>query len=78
IADLPQSIDGIEPVGNGDFILTAWSGYIFYVSAGGLVETLLDTHEEKSNTADIGFDAVKRILYVPTFFAKKIIAFQLK
>ena len=39
IAKLPQSIDGIEPVGNGDFILTAWPGYIFYVSANGSVET---------------------------------------
>lgn len=78
IADLPQAIDGIEPVGNGDFILTAWSGYIFYVSAGGLVETLLETHGDKINTADIGFDPVKKVLYVPTFYGKKIIAYQLK
>ena len=78
IADLPQGIDGIEPVGNGDFLLTAWSGYIFYVTAAGKVETLLETHEDKINAADIGYDPVKRILYVPTFFAKRIVAYQLK
>ena len=77
IADVSQSIDGIEPVGNGDFIVTSWVGYIFYVSANGHVETLLDTHDKKMNTADIGFDQAKRILYVPTFNAKKIIAYRL-
>lgn len=78
IADLPQGIDGIEPVGNGDFIVTAWSGYIFYVTAAGAVETLLESHNEKMNTADIGYDPVKRILYVPTFNAKKVVAYKLK
>lgn len=47
VAEVSQSIDGIEPVGNGDFILTSWGGYIFYVSTNGNVETLLDTHLEK-------------------------------
>ncbi|MEJ7588494.1 MAG: ATP-binding protein [Ferruginibacter sp.] len=47
IANLPEGIDGIEPVGNGDFILTSWGGYIFYVTSSGKVETLLDTHMEK-------------------------------
>jgi hypothetical protein len=79
LADIPQSIDGIEPVGNtGDFIVTAWAGYIFYVTADGKVEQLLDTHEQKMNTADIGYDTTKRIIYVPTFNAKKIVAYSLK
>jgi len=30
IAEVAQGIDGIEPIGNGDFILTAWGGYIWY------------------------------------------------
>lgn len=77
IAELPQGIDGIEPVGNGDFILTAWVGYIYYVYADGRFETLLETHLEKKNTADIGFDQVKRILYVPTFGGKTVAAYKL-
>ena len=78
IADVSQAIDGIEPVGNGDFIVTSWIGYIFYVTAGGHVETLLNSTSEKMNTADIGFDQAKRILYVPTFNARKIVAYQVK
>lgn len=78
IAEVTQGIDGIEPVGNGDFILTAWGGYIWYVYADGRVETLLETHAQKKNTADIGYDAQKRILYVPTFNAKTVAAYSLK
>jgi len=75
---VPQGIDGIEPVGNGDYILTAWAGYIFYVNADGRIETLLDTHLEKMNTADIGYDPDKNIIYVPTFNAKRVVAYRLK
>ncbi len=78
IANLPESIDGIEPVGNGDFILTSWVGYIYYVTVGGHVETMLDSHDVPMNTADIGYDAAKRIVYVPTFNAKKVVAYSLK
>lgn len=78
IAEVAQGIDGIEPAGNGDFILTAWGGYIWYVSADGRVETLLETHQQKINSADIGYDPVKKIVYVPTFFAKTVAAYQLK
>lgn len=78
IAELPQGIDGIEPVGNGDFVLSSWIGLIYYVTQTGKVETLLDSQNDKMNTADIGYDQEKRIIYVPTFLAKKIIAFHLK
>jgi hypothetical protein len=78
IAELPQGGDGIEPIGNGDFIVTSWAGYIYYVYGDGRIDTLLDTHLEKKNTADIGFDPVKRIVYVPTFNAKSVVAYQLK
>lgn len=78
IVELPQSGDGLEPIGNGDFIATAWIGYIYYVHADGRFETLLDTHLDKMNTADIGYDPIKKIVYVPTFYAKKIVAYQLK
>lgn len=78
IAELPQGGDGIEPVGNGDYIATSWSGFVYYVYADGRVETMLDTSKEKRNTADIGYDPAKKIIYVPTFNAKTIVAYQLK
>jgi len=78
IAQLPQGGDGLEPVGNGDFLTTSWGGYIFYVSKDGTVETLLDSHEPRVNTADIAYDPGKKILYVPSFYNKIVTAYQLK
>jgi hypothetical protein len=77
IADVGQAIDGIEAVGNGDYIVSSWPGYIFYVYANGQHELMLDTHDQKISTADIGYDPVKKIIYVPTFFTRKIVAYQL-
>lgn len=78
VAGLPNGGDGIEPIGNGDFLFSSWSGYVYYVFANGTSELLLDTHLEKINTADIGYDPVKKIVYIPTFFKKSVMAYQLK
>jgi len=78
MASLPQGGDGIEPIGNGDFIYSSWPGYVYYVYADGRNELLLDTHLEKINTADIGYDPVKRIVYIPTFFKKSVMAYKLE
>lgn len=78
IAELPCGGDGIEPIGNGDFLFSCWSGYIYYVYANGQYDLLLDSTSEKINAADIGYDPVKKIVYVPTFFKKSIAAYQLK
>jgi hypothetical protein len=56
IGIIDQGGDGIEPVGNGDWIGSAWAGYIYYMYADGKRDLLLDTHEQKWNTADIGYD----------------------
>jgi DNA-binding beta-propeller fold protein YncE len=78
IAILPQGIDGVEPMGNGDYIVSSWPGYIYYVYADGKTQTLLDTHEQKKNTADIGFDPYQGMLFVPTFFGKTVVAYKVK
>ena len=77
IATLPCGGDGLEPIGNGDWLATCWNGYIFYVTAAGKVETLLDIHGGKLNTADIGYDPQKHIVYVPTFNGNRVQAFEL-
>ncbi|ACU02677.1 MULTISPECIES: ATP-binding protein [Pedobacter] len=78
IAELPNGGDGIEPVGNGDWLFSCWGGYVYYVHADGKYELLLDLHLEKKNTADIGYDPVNRIVYIPTFWKKSVMAYQLK
>lgn len=70
--------DGLEPLNNGDFIASCWSGLVYYVSKTGQIELLLDTQDSKINTADIGVDRNKNIIYIPTFNHKSIIAYQLK
>ena len=69
--------DGIEPIGNGDFLVTAWGGWLFYVHTDGTKDVLLDTHETKKRTADIGYDPKSRIVYVPTFLGKSVDAYKL-
>ena len=79
IADgLESSTDGIEQTKNGNFIVSSWNGMVYYVRADGTKETLLNTTAEKSNTADIGYDAKNNIIYVPTFFKNTVVAYQLK
>lgn len=77
VAGLGHGGDGIEPIGNGDFLFSSWGGQIYYVYADGKSELLLDTSAAKVNAADIGYDPEKRIVYVPTFFQKSIAAYQL-
>jgi YVTN family beta-propeller protein len=76
-AGFEQGGDGIEPVGNGDFIVTCWAGIIYYVKANGQFEKLLDV-QGKMNTADLAYEAATQTLYVPTFNNYSVIAFRLK
>jgi sugar lactone lactonase YvrE len=70
--------DGIENVSGNDFLVSCWSGTIWYVHADGTKEKLLDTTKEKKNTADIGFDAKTRTVYVPTFWKNSVVAYEVK
>lgn len=70
--------DGIENVTGKDFIVSCWQGSIWYVNADGTKQNLLDTRDQKINTADIGYDAKNRIVFVPTFWKNKIVAYELK
>lgn len=75
---MENSTDGLEKVNGKDFLVSCWVGVIYYVNADGSKQKILDTTAEKSNTADIGFDTEKRIVYVPTFLKNKVVAYQLK
>ena len=76
ITSLPNGGDGVEPVGNGDLIVSEWVGFIYYVYADGRKTTLLDSHLEKKNTADIYYNRKSSTLYVPGFFAKTVTAYK--
>ena len=68
--------DGIENVTGNEFLVSCWAGAIWYVSPGNK-QLLLDTREAKKNTADIGYDAANKIVYVPTFWRNSVVAYKL-
>ena len=70
--------DGLESVGGGEFLVTYWQGVINYAKADGSREVLLDTSAAKVNSADLGYDPVRHIVYVPTFFKNSVVAYELK
>jgi hypothetical protein len=79
IADgMDANTDGIERVQGTDFVVTSWVGLIYYVKGDGSKQQMLDTRDQKINSADIGYDPVHRIVYVPTFFKNSIAAYELK
>jgi hypothetical protein len=70
--------DGIENIQGNDFIVSCWAGALWYISADGSKQLLKDTRAEKGNTADIGIDHQKKIIFVPTFWRNSVIAYQVK
>ncbi len=75
---MDASTDGIEMVKENEFIVSCWNGILYYVKADGTKQVLFDTREQKINSADIGYDAKNKIVYVPTFYKNSIHAYQLK
>ncbi|MBK7871388.1 MAG: ATP/GTP-binding protein [Saprospiraceae bacterium] len=72
------STDGIERVSATEFIVSSWGGAVYHVQTNGTVHQLLDTQALKINLADIGYDAKKRIIYVPTFNKHTVVAYELR
>ncbi|HLW08648.1 MAG TPA: hypothetical protein VKY45_13915 [Marinilabiliaceae bacterium] len=69
--------DGIEHSGIQDYyIVTEWEGRMHIVSKD-TIQTVLDTSKEKINSADIGYNLNKKIIYVPTFFDNRVVAYTL-
>jgi hypothetical protein len=69
-------VDGLQKLGDNDFIFSNWIGKIFF-SKNGEISQLLDTSEAKINTADIYFAPELEILFVPTFNGNTIDAYKL-
>lgn len=69
--------DGIEHSGIQDYyIVTEWEGRM-HVIGKDTIQTVLDTSTEKINSADIGYNPDSKIIYVPTFFDNRVVAYTL-
>ena len=76
--DMQGGTDGVENVTGRDFIVSAWGGVIYYVYENGDKEKLLDTRSKDIKSADIGFDAATKTVFVPTFWRNSVVAYEVK
>ena len=75
---MDPSTDGIEKVAPNQYIVSCWNGIVYFVASGAQKTTFFDTRSEKINSADIGYDAKNKIIYVPTFLKNSVVAYQLQ
>jgi DNA-binding beta-propeller fold protein YncE len=75
---MPGGADGLENVKGDDFLVSVWSGAVWYVKADGSKELLFDGKAADTKTADIGWDPKTRTVYVPTFAKNTVVAFTVK
>jgi sugar lactone lactonase YvrE len=70
-------IDGLEGTGDGSYLFSDWQGNVYLLNNEQKIEKLIDLNTEQKNAADIEFNPVDNILYVPTFGANTVIAYKL-
>ncbi len=78
VTGMDENTDGLEPVNKGEYIVTCWTGVIYYVKENGEKQLLQDTRKAGYYSADIGYDPKKKIVYVPSLFKKTVAAYSLK
>ncbi|AHM59666.1 hypothetical protein D770_07015 [Flammeovirgaceae bacterium 311] len=69
--------DGIGIVDDNSYLVSNWHGEIYYVEKGKDKVKLLDTKDQKINTADITYIADQNLLLVPTFSNNRVVAYRL-
>lgn len=70
--------DGIEFTGKEGYYLTSsWTGEIFLILPDFSKISLLKTSDQDINSADIGFNVEDQVVYVPTFFDNRVVAYKL-
>lgn len=78
LAETSQGADGVVLVGKNEYLVSSWHGEIYYVNAQGESKKVLDTKDQKISAADIEYDPKTKTVFVPTFFANSIMAYDLK
>ena len=73
VAEGPGSYDGVEAVGDGTFLVSSLSGTILHMSGGKLEPVIRNL----TTPADIGYDAGRRRVLVPTLGENRLEFWQL-
>ena len=70
------NLDGLEPLGGGAYLVTDWvAGRVMKYGADGKIETLLDLGQ---GTADIGYDAASKTMYLPQMAKSTLQAYKME
>ncbi|MEP2025578.1 MAG: hypothetical protein ABJH98_06515 [Reichenbachiella sp.] len=77
ITDSIPGGDGIVSYGDHYFV-SNWNGEVHFVDTAGNRTLVLDTKTKGQNAADICYIPEKKLLLVPTFFGKSIVAYEVK
>ena len=71
--------DGIEFTGmEGSYLTSSWTGEVFLIHPDWSKKTLLKTSDQEINSADIGYNRAEQVVYVPTFFDNRVVAYRLE
>lgn len=71
-----SSVDGLQLINKNEFLISCWNGLVYSVGSKGQITKLMDTRGVM-NTADFHYDQKKKIVYLPTFYKKSVIAYKL-
>jgi hypothetical protein len=75
---MDENTDGIEQVKRKEFIVSCWTGVIYYVDGSGNKQVLSDTRKQAYYTADIGYNAKAKTIFVPALFKKTVSAYKVR
>lgn len=68
--------DGLVVIDDNTFLASRWQGELWLIDNGTSTK-LFDSVEQEIQTADIGYNPEKQIVYVPRFFSNKVSAMKL-
>lgn len=77
VAKNNSGIDGLKQFREGMFIVSDWAGKTNLIGKDGVVIELLNTSNDKIQSADIEFIKDKNILLIPTFFDNRVVAYKI-
>jgi hypothetical protein len=70
------NLDGIEPLGNGNYLVTDWvAGALYEIEPGGKAKQLLDLNQ---GSADIAYVPSQHLLLIPMMMDNKVAAYRVK
>jgi hypothetical protein len=75
--DSIENGDGIEAIGNGEYLVSSWNGMVHHIGADWKKTLVLDTRADSVSAADIEYVQEKNLLLIPTFFKNKVVAYEL-